>query len=83
MEHKYIGLQDLFHRWIYTIKWLRLLVKNKHFPAPSFSVNNGKTNVWLLSDIEAYEAKNKSVVSEDAKHQKILFFGVGALNTRS
>jgi hypothetical protein len=51
-----------------------MLVKNKNFPAPAFSVNNGKTNVWLSLDIEAYEAKNKSVVSEDAKHQKMLFF---------
>jgi hypothetical protein len=74
MEQKYIGLHDLISRWIYTPQGLRKLVRNKHFPSPVFSVNNGKTNVWLLSDIEAYEAKNKSVLNEHAKRQKMLYF---------
>lgn len=66
----YCGILDLMTRWIYTRQGLHKLIKSKDFPASVFTINNGKTKVWLLSDIEVYERDHPEVTDESAKEKK-------------
>lgn len=52
----FLGLGDLRKRWNYTRQGINLRIKQDHdFPKPYTIINNGKTKIWLLSDIVDYE----------------------------
>jgi hypothetical protein len=71
---EYVGLADLVERWVYTRQGVHGLVRSKGFPAPVFEINKGRTKVWRLVDIEAYEKTHPEVLSEESKQRKIRWY---------
>lgn len=67
----YLGPADLTARWVYTRQGIHKLTRTAGFPAPAFTINKGRTKVWLLADIEAYEKAHPELLSEDVKQQKL------------
>ena len=52
----FLGLGDLRKIWNYTRQGINLRIKQDNdFPKPYTIINNGKTKIWLLSDIVDYE----------------------------
>ena len=76
---EYLGLADLLKRWIYSRQGLYKLMRRKDFPAPEFAINGGRTKVWYLADIKAFEAVHPEVASEAAKHSKVRGYAVANL----
>ena len=68
---RYLGFRDLLQRWVYTRQGLYLLISREGFPPPAFTINQGRTKVWELSAIEAYEREHPEVTSEAAKRYKV------------
>jgi hypothetical protein len=76
---RFVGIQDLFDRWgmgwgNYTRKGIYLVRKQPDFPEPHHVVNQGKTPVWDLSDIQAYEEEHKELRNEALKKKKVASF---------
>jgi predicted DNA-binding transcriptional regulator AlpA len=67
---RYLGFRDLLQRWVYTRQGLYGLIARDDFPPPAFTINQGRTKVWELSAIEAYERQHPEVTSEAAKRYK-------------
>ena len=67
----YCGITDIVDRWVYTRQGLHKLTKTPTFPVPVFTINRGRTKVWLLSDIEIYEKAHPEVLTEEAKARKL------------
>ena len=63
----YLGLQDLEKRWVYTRQGVHKVSRRRDFPQPSFTINSGKTKVWLLAAVEAYERQRPQLLSEARK----------------
>ncbi len=70
----YVGLADLVERWVYSRQGVHGLARSRGFPAPAFTINKGRTKVWRLADIEAYEKTHPEVFSEEAKQRKIRWY---------
>lgn len=70
----YLGLQDLEKRWVYTRQGVHKLSRADDFPKPSFTINDGKTKVWVLADVEAYEKDRPELRSEARKILKMKGF---------
>jgi hypothetical protein len=70
----FCGIADLVHRWGYTRQGVHLLVRSNDFPAPAFVINNGRTKVWAVAEIAAYEATHPELTNEWAKRRKVLGF---------
>jgi hypothetical protein len=68
---KYVGLQDLVKRWVYTRQGVHKLTRAADFPEPQFTINTGKTRVWYAPDIELYERRHPEVTSENLKARKV------------
>jgi hypothetical protein len=66
----YCGVTDIVDRWIYTRQGVHQLLQRSDFPLPVFTINRGRTKVWRLADIVAFEEKNPEVVDEIAKAMK-------------
>lgn len=66
----YLGVSDLVARWVYTRGGVHILLKNKGFPRPYFIVNKGRTKVYLLADIEAYERNHPELFDNELKEKK-------------
>ena len=66
----FCGIADIVSRWIYTRQGVRRLTQSKNFPAPAFTINKGRTKVWKLSDIEAFEKEHPELLDEGAKERK-------------
>lgn len=66
----YLGVSDLVARWVYTRGGVHVLLKNKAFPAPCFIINKGRTKVFLLADIEAYEKNHPELFDDEIKRRK-------------
>ncbi len=59
----FLGLGDLRKRWNYTRQGINLRIKQDYdFPKPYTIINNGKTKIWLLSDIVDYENLRTNLV---------------------
>jgi len=59
----FLGLGDLRKRWNYTRQGINLRIKqDTEFPSPYAIINNGKTKIWLLSDIVNYENLRTNLV---------------------
>jgi hypothetical protein len=63
-------------RWIYTPRGVRKLTQSANFPPPTFTINAGRTKVWHMADIRAFEARHPEVTSEDAKRRKVVGFAL-------
>jgi hypothetical protein len=71
---RYLGTADLAKRWGYTTRGVRNLIQNEiDFPAPAFTVNEGRIRIWTLPTIEAWETVHPETKSADAKRQKTLY----------
>ena len=60
----FLGPGDLLKRWSYTRGGIHKLSKSSDFPKPAMVINAGRTKVWALSDIEAYEKEHPEVLDE-------------------
>ena len=59
----FLGLGDLRKRWNYTRQALHFRMKeDQQFPKPYAIINDGKTKIWLLSDIVDYENLRTNLV---------------------
>ncbi len=67
----YLGFSDLVYRWVYTRQGVHQLLRSPDFPAPTFIINRGRTKIWRLDDIEAYEQKHPEVTDDDLKRDKV------------
>lgn len=64
---------DLVRRWNYSREGLRNLIRfDPNFPEAITSVNNGRTRLWLVSDIEDYERKRPWLSDDEAKRRRIV-----------
>ena len=81
MAH-YVALQDLVARWVYTPRAARRLIARRDFPAPQFALNRGKTKVWFLPDVAAFESTHPELTSETAKHDKVRGYAIANLKKR-
>ena len=68
----YLGFADLVQRWVYTRQGVHRLSRSSDFPAPTFTINQGRTKVWRRGDIEAYERKHPELTDADIKRDKVL-----------
>ena len=79
----YCGIADIVDRWIYTRQGVRRFTQHPDFPSPAFSINRGRTKVWRLADIEAFEKAHPEVLNEDAKIRKRKGYAWAILKGRS
>lgn len=57
-----LGLTDLAERWRRSREFVRLRMKNDDaFPKAAGAINGGRNRFWLVSDLEAYEARNEEL----------------------
>lgn len=70
---KLLAVSDLCVRWTYTRAGIHKLIKTHEFPQPVAIVNQGKTKVFNLEDIKAYEQDRPWLfdVSEKAYRQRL------------
>ena len=80
---QYLGFTDLLARWIYTRQGLYKVMARDGFPAPVFTVNRGRTQVWREEDIRQYERSHPELNSEAAKQYKIRGCAAAALKRAS
>ena len=67
----YCGIADIVARWVYTRQGVHQLLKSTDFPAPVFTINQGRTKVWMQADIAAYERAHPEVLDKEVKTKKI------------
>ena len=79
----YCGIADIVERWIYTRQGVRRFTQHPAFPAPAFAINKGRTKVWRLADIEAFEKEHPEVLDEGAKERKQKGYARAILKGRS
>jgi hypothetical protein len=65
-----VGLSDIVRRWVYTRAGVQNLIKNDaSFPKPVSIVNDGKTRLWMLAEIEDYE-RGKPWLTNEAERDR-------------
>lgn len=69
---KLLGMADIVDRWVYSKQGVHKLARLKSFPSPWAAVNLGRTKLWRLEDIEAFEKLNPVVLSDSQKRQKMI-----------
>ena len=74
-EIGYLGFRDLLKRWVYTRQGLYKIMRNSDFPAPAFTINQGRTKVWRIPEIRAYEILHPEVMDEYSKQRKMIGYG--------
>ena len=79
----YVGVKDLIRRWVYTPRGARKVIANRDFPAPEFSINRGKTKVWFLPDVAAFESTHPELTSEAAKDSKVRGYAIANLKKKN
>lgn len=70
MTDQLVGIADLMARWHYTRQGIHNLIKRPDFPAPIAVINEGRTKVWRLSDLEPFERDKPELWDEGAKRFK-------------
>ena len=65
-----LGVADLATRWGYTRQGVHQLAARPGFPEPVALVNGGRTRVWLLTDIEAFEQGRPELGDQVTKRRK-------------
>jgi hypothetical protein len=79
---QYVGIEDLIRRWVYTPQGARKITRTRDFPAPQFAINHGKTKVWFLPDVKAFESSHPELTSEAAKYSKVRGYAIANLKKR-
>jgi hypothetical protein len=71
-----LALADLVDRWTYTRVGIHKLSKRDDFPKPVAVavVNRGRTKIFLVSDIAAYERDKPWLLDENQKSQRQRLF---------
>jgi hypothetical protein len=69
-----LALADLVDRWTYTRAGIHKLSKRDDFPAPVAVVNRGRTKIFLVSDIAAYERDKPWLLDDNQKGQRQRLF---------
>ena len=70
-----VAQSDLVRRWNYTRQGLALLIKRDWaFPKPVAEVNDGKTRIWQLADIEEYERTRPWLFDLEAKQRRQVWY---------
>lgn len=65
-----LALSDLVARWTYTRAGVQRLINvDPAFPGPVAVVNRGRTRIWDLAAIEAYETSRPWLLDAEAKVQ--------------
>jgi hypothetical protein len=69
-----LSIPELSRRWIYTREGIRRLVtRDTLFPPPAALIRRGgigRTRLWELHDIEAYERTRLHLTDPDEKRQR-------------
>lgn len=68
----FLGFSDLVKRWVYTRQGVHRLLRSRDFPAPAFTINQGRTKVWRRDEIEDYEKRHPELTDNDLKRDKVL-----------
>lgn len=74
-EGPFLGMADLVARWTYSRMGVHKVTHWPGFPEPAFTINQGRTKIWRLADIEAFEKQHHELTSEHAKAQKQWWYG--------
>ena len=64
----YVGLQDIVKRWVYTPQGVRKVMRSRDFPAPSITINVGKTKVAAAGKYSA--GPNWSIMDNSSQSQE-------------
>ena len=80
---RYLGFTDILHRWIYTRRGLEKLAARKDFPAPAFTINNGRNRVWDEWEIQKYEYFHPEVLDPAVKHRKVAGYAAATLKKKA
>ncbi len=75
----FVGIADLVVRWNYTRQGVHKLARLPDFPEPHATINRGRVKIWLLSDLEKFEADHPEVTNETAKQSKIVGYYLASL----
>lgn len=70
----FLGNADLMKRWSYTRQGLWGMTKKDDFPKPIAIINNAKTPVYSLQDIEAYENDKPWLFDKELKDDRKTHF---------
>lgn len=70
----YVNFSDILRRSVYTKQGLVKMAGRADFPAPAFTVGDGKIRIWRLDDIEVFEKTHPELTSEGAKLRKVSGF---------
>lgn len=70
---KVLTIADLTTRWEMSRQSVHEKKKENDFPIPIQFVSNGRTALYLESDIEAYEEKNWWITSPDKRLHRLKF----------
>mgnify|MGYP001411531939 CR=1 FL=1 len=71
MTDQLAGIADLMARWGYTRQGVHKLTKLPDFPAPIAVINQGRTKVWRLVDLEPFERDHPELHGEYWKRRKV------------
>ena len=69
---QFVGTGDLVRRWKYSRQGINQWLKKPGFPPPAFTVNGGRTRVWDLSAIEAFEVGRPELGDPEEKRRKVI-----------
>jgi len=67
----YVNFSDILRRTVYSKRGLLKVAARSDFPAPAFTVGNGKIRIWHLADIEAFERAHPELTSSLEKWRKV------------
>ena len=73
LEMKILGIADLANRWVYTRQGVWRVTRKKDFPIAT-RINNGKTAVYSLQDIEEYENDKPWLFDKELKDDRKTHF---------
>lgn len=54
-DNPFLGMADLVARWTYTRMGAFKVTQHPDFPAPAFTINQGRVKVWQLDQVKAFE----------------------------
>jgi hypothetical protein len=78
-----LGTGDLVARWVYTRQGIHKLSRRDDFPSPWGIVNQGRTKLWRLEDIEMFEQTHPEVRNESYKQQKIVGYYLAVVGRKN
>jgi hypothetical protein len=74
-----LGIADLVAHWVYTRQRVHKLLRRDDFPSPWGIVNQGRTKLWRLEDIEMFEKLHPEVRNESHKKQRMVGYHLAVI----